>query len=67
MVLCDSCFFYDRRYDEFCQNYDDVIVEDADERKKHYCPMYNDHIPFAISYENGDCAYYLQKDSAKPQ
>lgn len=61
MALCDSCVFYDRSDDEFRQNFDDVIAEDEDEREKHYCPMYNDHIPFAISHENEDCEYYLKR------
>lgn len=67
MALCDSCEFYNGSYDKFHQNYDDVVEENADKRKKHYCPMYDDHIPFTIYYENGDCPYYLQNDSTKSQ
>ena len=60
MALCDSCQNYDKSYDEFRQNYDDVIIENGDKRQKHYCNMYDDHIPFGIFYENENCVYYRQ-------
>ena len=43
-------------YDTFRQRYDDVI--DGEKREKHFCPMYLDHIPFDISYENAKCEFY---------
>lgn len=59
MALCDNCMFLTKNHDEFRQMFDDTIVIDGDERQKHYCPMYNDHIPFDIFYENADCPYYI--------
>lgn len=60
MALCDSCMFYDKKHDEFRQQYDDVI--DGDKLEKHYCPMYDDHIPHDIFHKGGDCPFYVKKD-----
>lgn len=61
MALCDTCAFYNKQIDEFRQQYDDTIIENADSRQKHYCPMYDDNIPLDISYNNGDCPYYQKE------
>lgn len=62
MALCDNCLFYKKEQDEFRQNYDDVVVIDSKEKPHHYCPMYNDHIPQEIWYNNGNCPYYEKKE-----
>lgn len=59
MVLCDNCVFYKKEYDSFRQNYDDIV--DGDKRTKHYCPMYDDHIPHGIFYNGDDCPFHEAK------
>lgn len=59
MRLCDTCFFMRKEHDEFRQLYDDIIIEDADPRQKHYCPMYSDHIPHSIYYDGANCEYFM--------
>lgn len=58
MALCDTCMFYNKQYDEFRQQYDDVI--DGENREKHFCTMYDDNIPLDITYKNADCPHYLK-------
>ena len=60
MALCDNCKNYKKEYDEFRQSFDDVI--DGDKQEKHFCTMYDDHIPHNIFYKGSDCPYYLPKD-----
>lgn len=60
MALCNSCVFMNKKYDEFRQNYDDTIVE-GENIIHHFCPIYNDHIPNEIYYDNADCEYYFKK------
>lgn len=62
MALCDSCMFYDKKHDEFRQQYDDTVEVNGDKREKHYCPMYDDYIPYNIFYDNGKCEYYQKRD-----
>lgn len=57
MAYCDICIFYDKQYDEFQQNYDDVITE-GENQVLHHCPMYIDHIPNRIFYHNAECEFY---------
>lgn len=59
MALCDNCMFFKASYDEFRKNYDDII--DQNKTENHFCPMYDDHIPYKIFNENGDCPYYSKK------
>ena len=60
MALCDTCAFFSESFDEFRQKFDDVI--DGDKQEKHFCTMYDDHIPHNIYHKNGDCPFYLPKD-----
>lgn len=66
MALCDTCLHYMQKFDELRQNFDDVIVEKAkDKRQKHFCPMYDDNIPNEIYYENADCMFYTKQNRLK--
>ena len=60
MAYCKTCLFYDKRYDEFRQNYDDVI-EEGNTQEKHYCVMYEDNIPNKIYYQGAKCPFYGEK------
>ena len=62
MALCDKCALFDRSYNEFRSQYDDVIEIDGDKREKKYCVMYSNSIPQNITYNNGDCPYFTPKD-----
>ncbi len=63
MALCDSCLHYRKGFDKLGQIHDDVVIEtDNDKRQKHFCPMYDDHIPNDIYYDNADCEFYMNKN-----
>lgn len=49
------------RYDQFRQEYNDAVPVD-DKQTQHFCPMYDDHIPNDIYYENGKCQFYQSKE-----
>lgn len=61
MALCDTCAYYRAEYNEFRRDYEDS-VSDADKGpEKHYCPMYDDHIPDDIYRDGADCPFYAKK------
>lgn len=62
MALCDTCSIWDDKYDEFIANYEDSTPDSDDGRMKRHCRMYDDYIPKDITYENGDCPFYLRKE-----
>lgn len=61
MALCDKCKNYSKSYDEFQHSYDDQIIV-GEKRVAHFCRMYTDHIPYDITYNEGDCQFYIPKD-----
>lgn len=61
MALCDSCLFFDERYDKFRQDYNDAVPIGED-LEQHFCPMYDDNIPNGIYYNNADCEFYQEKE-----
>lgn len=64
MVLCDSCIFFSKDYDEQRQQYDDTIKEYT-QKERHFCPMFFGGIPQNIFYKNGDCQFYEKCDDQK--
>ena len=62
MALCDTCINYNKEYDEYRQQFDDVIQLNGDKREKHHCLMYDDYIPNKIFHENGKCPYFMSKE-----
>lgn len=59
--ICNNCFHFRKEYDEFRQQYVDMIVVDNTEPEQHFCPMYDDHIPNEIYYADHDCEFFLEK------
>lgn len=55
---CNKCLFYDKQYDNFRQEYDDIIVLGNNQPEAHYCPMYLDNIPNAIFYDGAKCEFF---------
>ena len=62
MALCKNCAFMNERYDQFRQEYNDAVPVD-DKQTQYFCPMYDDHIPNDIYYENGKCQFYQSKEN----
>jgi hypothetical protein len=58
MALCKDCLFYSEEYDGARQTGVDVVVVDNPDPEQHFCPMYDNHIPFDIFYSNGNCEFY---------
>lgn len=61
MINCKNCKYYSKEFDEFRQQFDDVIVVGQENREKHYCIFYNDHIPSEIWGNKENCPYFEQK------
>lgn len=62
MAYCDTCAFWNEQYNELGQNGDDcIVIGDAGLPPK-YCPMYDDHIPPDITYNNAKCEWYMEKE-----
>ena len=61
MALCDKCFYWDKEYSDFREEYDDVIEVDAPNVQHKFCRMYDDHIPEEI-LDGADCPYFEVKD-----
>lgn len=57
MGKCATCAFYNKKYDEACQEYDDVI-KIGDDKILHHCPLFDDHIPNGIYYDGENCEFY---------
>ena len=63
MEYCKKCFFYNAEYDESVQQYDDTLkLHNANE--KHYCPMYDSHIPTDIINGKKKCEFHIEKDKS---
>ena len=58
---CSKCLFYDEKYDNFRQEYDDVIVVDNDQPPKHFCLLYESGIPSNIFYDGNACKFFVEK------
>lgn len=61
MAKCYNCLFYDKSYDDFRQEYDDVIKIGDDQPPKHYCSMYDSNIPADIFYKEAACPFFVPK------
>lgn len=61
MALCENCEFYNKDYAELRKNFDDCIIVGEDKREKDFCVMYEDFIPFEITYENKKCPHYMRR------
>ena len=60
MALCDTCQYMNNKYDEFRQAYNDADVIDEN-KTEHFCPMYDDHIPNGIYYDDEVCEHYAKR------
>ena len=59
--FCDNCSAYRKEYDDFRQEYEDVVIIGYKGPESHFCPMYDSSIPRRI-WENGDpCEFYQEK------
>lgn len=63
MALCNKCKVYNTQYDEFRQNWDDILLEPPAQNTPHYCIMYEDNIPNKIYYDGAVCKFYEPKDA----
>ena len=48
------------KYDEFRQAYNDADAVDEN-KTEHFCPMYDDHIPNGIYYDDEVCEHYTKR------
>ena len=55
MNQCKSCVFYNAELDEFRQSYFDTAT---DNHERHYCSMYESHIPFDVVDDKETCEYH---------
>ena len=62
---CDTCMNYRKEFDEFRQQFDDIIVIDNTRPEPHFCPMYDNRIPDGIYYNGDTCEFYI--DEKEPQ
>lgn len=62
MGLCEKCILMREDYDSLNGLHDDVIDESGDIRQKHYCPAYEDYIPYGIYYDGAECEYFIEKN-----
>lgn len=60
MKQCKSCVFYNAELDGFRQNYVDIAT---DNHERHFCPMYDWHIPFDIVDDKKICEFHTTKQS----
>jgi hypothetical protein len=62
MEFCKKCCFYSSAYDELRRNFDDMQDSTIAYTEKHYCPMYNDHIPVGVLIGVSECKEFIEKD-----
>lgn len=65
MALCNKCLIWDAEYDAFVGNYDDIEEIGQDQREKKHCRMYSDYIPLKITYNEGDCQFFVPNVSRR--
>lgn len=61
--LCDTCLNYKKEYDEFRQQYVDLIVIGKTRPEPHFCPMYDNNIPDEIYHDGAQCEFYIRKET----
>ena len=61
-ALCETCLHYREEFDSFRQLYDDSVPEADDSPERHFCSIYDDHIPHDIYYKDADCLYYSERN-----
>ena len=65
MALCNTCEWYNKEYDEYRGNFDDIITVDGDRRPNHFCIAYDEKMPKKIWYKNGNCPFYKKKGTER--
>ena len=61
MIKCKNCMHYDKEYDEFRQQYDDIIIIGQENRKVHHCILYDNEIPSETWKNKEECPDFFDK------
>lgn len=66
MINCGNCKNYNKQFDDFIQEHEDIAIEGKEEQERHYCPYYDkiyEGIPNIIWNNKEKCPFFAPNRS----
>ena len=61
MEECKNCMNYRKYYDDFLAMFDDELIVNAPQKRKHYCLLFQDGIPDVIVDDKEKCEFFERR------